>query len=561
MIHFWAKTTQEKKPGISVYDHMVNVGCVAQSMAEASAEMLKRFYLPSSTIGALVALHDLGKISPGFQRKCQKWLEETGLLNIARNGCWDTAMESDHGKVSHAAIQNFLIEIGVNRTTAKFVSSVLGAHHGRLNRPNDRGYVPQGLMADSASQIDWDSARRATAQKIWDYFEAKDTTIEMDDSSPSLWWLAGLTSVADWIGSDERFFSPEIRTKPEDTSSIVRIALEFIGFQKTEFIQNLSFHDLFHDKDKPEERWNPNELQEKTLATVNAPGVYVIEAPMGVGKTEAALWAAYQLLKSGKATGIYFALPTQATSNRMHLRMREFNRRISRTPNTTRLIHGNSWLIDQTVVLSPVATSNGAASDDARTGRDWFASPKRSLIAPFGVGTIDQALLGVVAAKHFFVRHFGLAGKVVILDEIHSYDVYTGTLVDKLVTTLEALGCTVIILSATLTGKRRGKIVSCTEDSKKETDLLYPLITGRKEGRTLTPTPTTPPKPRTIKVNFLSEESAINEAIIAAQNGGVVLWICNTVSAAQKQYKRFRKFTKGDFPIGLLHSRFPFWQR
>ncbi|MDR4482181.1 MAG: hypothetical protein MRJ94_02790 [Nitrospirales bacterium] len=91
---------------------MVNVGCVAQSMAEASAEMLKRFYLPSSTIGALVALHDLGKISPGFQRKCEKWLEETGLLNRKARGCWDTAMESDHGKVSHAAIQTFLTEIG-----------------------------------------------------------------------------------------------------------------------------------------------------------------------------------------------------------------------------------------------------------------------------------------------------------------------------------------------------------------------------------------------------------------------------------------------------------------
>ena len=87
-------------------------------------------------------------------------------------------------------------------------------------------------------------------------------------------------------------------------------------------------------------------MQEKTLATVNGPGVYVIEAPMGMGKTEAALWAAYRLLVSGKARGIYFALPTQATSNRMHLRMNEFVRRISDTASTSRLIHGNSWLMD-----------------------------------------------------------------------------------------------------------------------------------------------------------------------------------------------------------------------
>ena len=108
-LHFWAKTTAEGKPGISVYDHMVNVGCVARCIAETSPEILKRFRLQASTVGALAGLHDLGKISPGFQRKCEAWLEENGLVKVARNGCWDTAMESDHGKVSHSIIQDFLL--------------------------------------------------------------------------------------------------------------------------------------------------------------------------------------------------------------------------------------------------------------------------------------------------------------------------------------------------------------------------------------------------------------------------------------------------------------------
>ena len=81
------------------------------------------------------------------------------------------------------------------------------------------------------------------------------------------------------------------------------------------------------------------------------------------------------------------------------------------------------------------------------------------LLTPFGVGTVDQALLGIVAAKHFFIRQFGLAGKVVILDEVHSHNLCTGTLIDVLVRRLRELHCTVIVLSATLTAARRRQLL------------------------------------------------------------------------------------------------------
>lgn len=89
MTDFWAKTTSDGNPGISVYDHMVNVGCVARCLAETSTVILELFHLRSSVVGALAALHDVGKISPGFQRKCEAWLEENGLAKIASDGCWD----------------------------------------------------------------------------------------------------------------------------------------------------------------------------------------------------------------------------------------------------------------------------------------------------------------------------------------------------------------------------------------------------------------------------------------------------------------------------------------
>lgn len=555
MTHFWAKTTPDGQPGLSVFDHMLNVGCVARCIAEASPGLLERFQLQLPEVGTLAALHDLGKISPGFQRKCEAWLEANNLIKIARNGCWDTAMESDHGKVSHAAIQDFLNQTGMPRKTAKFVSAVLGAHHGRLNPPKDPVYLPPKLISDSASQIDWAAERMAAAQAIWDYLGGcSNPPLSLADDSPSLWWLAGLTSVADWIGSDERFFPPERRTETENPATLAQSALEVIGFQPPTIKKGLAFESLFG--------FPPNEMQERTLATVTAPGVYVIEAPMGMGKTEAALGAAYQLMANGKANGIYFALPTQATSNRMHLRMNEFLRRIAPETQESRLVHANSWLKGKDEGIFPASTATKmSATEDARIGRDWFTSTKRALLYPFGVGTVDQALLGVVAAKHFFVRHFALAGKVVILDEVHSYDFYTGTLIDKLITTLEGLGCTVIILSATLTGQRRGQMVPLPDDTSTEADLPYPLITGRQEGNPFEPVTAAPPVSRTVQVDFIAAEKATEEAIQLAKQGGAVLWICNTVDAAQRQYRRFMEPSSGVFPVGLLHSRFPFWRR
>lgn len=554
MTHFWAKTTPEGKPGISVYDHMLNVGCVARCITETLPEILERFHLQSSIVGALAALHDIGKISPGFQRKCEKWLEENNLGGIDRNGCWDTNMEPYHGRVSHAVIQAFLIDKGVDRKTSKFVSAVLGAHHGYLARPDDRGYRPNGAISESYSGINWDAARIADAQKIWDYFLPINNSFTCTDTSPALWWLAGLTSVADWIGSDERFFSPERMRNDKDPLAQAQEALSTIGFLPLALNRKLSFEEIFS--------FPPNEMQSMALTTISDRGVYVIEAPMGMGKTEAALGVAYQLMVDGKANGIYFALPTQMTSNRIHIRMNEFLQHISPGAPASRLIHSNSWLMEADYGIHPAATDKQEKTcDDARAARDWFASTKRGLIATFGVGTIDQALLGVVAAKHFFVRHFALAGKVVILDEVHSYDLYTGTLIYKLIETLEGLGCTVIVLSATLTGKRRDQIVSCPNGTSGEVMQPYPLITGRKEGVAFEPVAANSPKSNDVHVNFVSAEDATKDAIILARSGGTVLWVCNTVDAAQQQYRQFTDGIQKEFPIGLLHSRFPFWQR
>jgi hypothetical protein len=57
---------------------------------------------------------------------------------------------------------------------------------------------------------------------------------------------------------------------------------------------------------------------------LSEPAAILIEAPMGEGKTEAALLLADRLAAAAGQRGFYFGLPTQATSNQLFTRVCEF---------------------------------------------------------------------------------------------------------------------------------------------------------------------------------------------------------------------------------------------
>jgi CRISPR-associated endonuclease/helicase Cas3 len=525
----WAKTLPDGTPGISVWDHCLNVGCVAEALLDQLPVAL-RTPLPSG-ITTLAALHDVGKVSPGFQAKCTTWLTLRGLTTRALAEGWQFG-EQDHAKVSQASLQTLF-----RRATLYPWAAILGAHHGRI-----KGWQVQ-------IREPWDDERGRLAAELSKEFGPLPTG---EPDNATLWFIAGLITVADWIGSDERQFPQQAPDSIAARRSRARRALGGLGWTTVRIRSPLGFGDLFAS-------YVPNGLQTIAIDAVRNPGVYVIEGPMGCGKTEAALAAAYRLLASGEASGVYFALPTQVTSNRIHLRVQPFVERIADHAPALRLAHSASWLVqtDPPPALRP-ASSDAESEEHTRAGRSWFASPKRAVLAPFGVGTIDQALLAVVAANHFFVRQFGLAGKVVILDEIHSYDLYTSTLIDTLVQRLRELHCTVIILSATLTAERRRQLLAA--GSSHRLSEAYPLVSA--SGNPPIEISCEPPPPKTVTVRFVEPAALIENCLERAHQGQCVLRIRNTVDEAQDTYRRLMATNyEGGPPIALLHSRFPFFRR
>jgi CRISPR-associated endonuclease/helicase Cas3 len=545
--YFWAKTLDGDTPGISVRDHCLNVGCVAEGLIQRLPERVRALLPPGAA--TLAALHDVGKISTGFQSKSPSWLQQSGLAEAARAERWREGSESDHAKVSQYVLERVLKPFG-----AQLWAVAAGAHHGRI--------FGRRIAESSLNRIPlreaWEKECREALLRDLEAVLGALPQQAPPEGDAELWCVAGLIAVADWIGSNEAFFSAAQGMPPQAAREAAKRALEMIrwggGKARAE-----EFGALFGG-------YSPKPLQTALHSHATQAGLFIVEGPMGCGKTEAALWAAHRLAASGVNEGFFFALPTQVTSNRIHLRVARFLESSLEETTTLRLAHGASWLEkDQTLVLHPSTQQDGEADEHVREGRSWFASAKHALLARHGVGTVDQALQGVVAVKHFFVRRFGLAGKVVILDEVHSYDVYTGTLISHLIRELLALRCTVIILSATLTQTRRRELLQAAgAQPAAELSAAYPLVTVARPSQPLMEQPVEAGASRRIEVktSALSQEAILEECVRRAESGQHVLYLRNTVVEAQEACRAMMNAVRADrVEVALLHSRFIFRHR
>ncbi|WP_097460231.1 CRISPR-associated helicase Cas3' [Mangrovitalea sediminis] len=501
--------------GRSVLNHCQIVGEVAKEIiARYPSEIGRELFPPGAAMAA--GAHDIGKVSPCFAEKIRQACKP-GAASFEPLPNVNPSLESAWG--GHA---------GVSQVTAKaigapeFVPEILGQHHGfappvQGRRAGDEVFGGPGWQRERASLV---SELKSRLDADWPILK----------SMPQARLVAGLTSVADWIGSGEFFEDPESPWQENIGRSV-----DAAGLIPPTYRQGLSFDQVFP--------FPPNDVQQQLIDQVTLPGVYVLEAPMGLGKTEAALYAAYRMLEQCRATGIYFALPTQLTSNKIFDRFNAFLCEVLAEDCSHRslLLHGNAWLLD---------TDMG---EEGRPGGAWFNHAKRGLLAPFAVGTIDQALMAAMNVKHGFVRAFGLAGKVVILDEVHSYDAFTGTLLDALVELLRALHCTVIILSATLSRERRQQLLACKLccDS-------YPLITALPASEAASELPVPVDASRQVSIRLLDDEPrALQEALERAETGQQVLWLENTVTEAQQRYLDLAaRAAEMGVACGLLHSRF-----
>ncbi len=538
----WAKTDEQGRPALTVRDHCLNVGSVGQKILTHLPECTAS--LPPVSSPILVAGHDIGKISPGFLLKSTNWREQwQKALNLE-------APQTYEGR--HAILSQKIFADHADKSSLWLMA--VGGHHGLYFCNRARPVIASLDEADP-----WLPAfRQELLDELIRTFGPLNTE-EQIEKGARLHWFTGLMIFSDWIGSNTTWFPLSLTpVKISDAQKCAETALAEIGWHKREVKPCLGFPELF-------ELSQPRPLQETLLDVVNEPGLYIVEAPMGEGKTEAALAAAYRRWTEGGERGLYFALPTQLTSNRIHERVQQFLSRSVADNSSLALVHGSAWLKDRKIhplkPTLPRANNHDEEFDPAMQANRWFSDSRRAMLAPFGVGTIDQALMAVLPVKFSALRLFALGGKVVVIDEVHSYDPYTSALVDRAVQWLLEIKCTVIILSATLTAARRAALVRAAGSIENNHLDSYPLITKVDSKSKITvavPIPGPPAPKKGVIVDTLSSniDEWMRAASQAAESGACVLIIRNTIELARKTHDILKSRCREGIQFGLIHSRF-----
>lgn len=610
----WAKISPDKK-GLPLEVHLFDTAEIAGRLWDiwlpGNVRDLIAAPLPGgqddgrSLIVWLAGVHDIGKATPAFA--CQADVTAPALSDrMRRAGLAMPRYEqlrverryAPHALAGQHLLREWLVEEdGWPGRAALSAAVVIGGHHGvmaddpqitdldmrpeLLRTPGFEQEWKQVQYALLASQAH--SSGAAARLAAW-------RTVLLPQTVQVL--LSAIVICADWIASNEALFPYEYDgARLEDVPSGRRTV---DAWQRLNFPPPWQAAAFTGDPEDVESvfgsrfalpdgaRLRPVQRAAVELAReLPDPGLIVVEAPMGEGKTEAALSAAEVLASRTGAGGVFVALPTRATSNAMFGRMLDWLHRLpSDADLSTYLAHGKAALDERFAELMENSSSVcGIAPDagespegdlkDGRASGDvvahwWMRGHKKAMLASFVVCTIDQLLFAGLRSRHLALRHLAVAGKVVILDEVHAYDAYMGVYLERVLSWLGAYRVPVILLSATLPAERRRALLaayagSLGDGSQSLAEHGYPVLSAVSLDGSVRRVPVEADGTRRLEiaVEAIADDAATLADRLALElaNGGCALVVRNTVGRAMQTAELLRE-RFGSISVMVAHSRF-----
>jgi CRISPR-associated endonuclease/helicase Cas3 len=533
-----------------------------------------------------LALHDLGKFATSFQNQRPDLLQ--GLQQRASPKAYSGVRHDTLGEMlwrNHLLSGADVLRLGAQANRhhdrlSPWVNAVTG-HHGQ---------PPDGTRASLIQHFDA-CDRDAAASFVGELLDlvppaavlAAVLDVPKEDSvrvgRHCSWWVAGVAVLADWLGSNTEFF-PYV-TEPRSLADYWRDlalpraerALASSGVLPQAPAAGARLQDIFSSERIP--KLTPLQAWADSREVPSGPQLYLLEDVTGAGKTEAALTLAYRLMAAGAADGVFVGLPTMATANAMYERVSAVVNRMfapGAQPSVV-LAHGRRDLVSRfrgSVLAADRSEGDRRQADETASARcaAWLGdSRKKSLLASVGVGTIDQALLAVLHARHQSLRLLGLFRKVLIVDEVHACDAYMQELLEALLQFHATAGGSVILVSATLTATMKDRLArafasGCDWQPPQLRGTGFPLITQVDAGGCLeVPVGTRPDVQRQIGVDYVSElDQLLARFRFAMDEGRCACWVRNTVVDVLEAWQLLREELP-EARITVFHARFAFGDR
>lgn len=568
-------------------------------------------------------LHDVGKATPAFQAQVPRLAQAVNAIGLSFPARPVHRNDWRHQLASAYTVAHLTDQAWKRPENSKWIWPVLGGHHG-IFPPRDTVVWSLPERRSRRKQhggADWDDVRLAIIQLTLQMsgfcsLAAAEPTGTLRRSDQLA--FTGYLMMADWIASDERRF-PGIDDVSESGPEVARD-------RAVKGWSDLGIRGGWGDIAVPEgdivQRRFGVAARPLQLVALDAarrmpgPGLLVIEAPMGEGKTEAALGVAEVMAARFGADGVFIGMPTQATSDPMFCRTVDWLHSVEPQAEVA-LLHGRRlfngrWRrmihqledagVDGPDVRSKVDGGDGYGLNDpyapetdelavqakfgninedgpagSMTGHppaEWLRGRYRGLLAANAVGTIDHSLLAATCTKYVMLRYAGLVGKALVLDEVHAADQFMSVFLEELLFWLGGGSVPVVLLSATLApaqreGLVRNYLAGATCDVHRPAapptpQTTYPTITvAALDGETplvVTHTAGRWRPDHQVRVSPSEEQSDVGAAQVSTLlqdrlvDGGCALVIRNTVARAQQTFTAIADAFGPD--AVLLHSRF-----
>lgn len=616
---FWAKSGRTRPDvWLSLPQHLMDAADVAGLLFDHYASEHHRMILASvwegdrvkarAALCFLAGVHDCGKASLAFT--CQvptlaQLVRDQGL-NVPHWRDLPGRSVLPHSLVSYFALVDAITEGRGNTHRAREWAAVVGVHHGRYPGSGPLGEA-QSAYSGGAEVRSGDSRWREVRREIIAWM-AKRTGFPLASSEPTelpklpvavASAYASLVVVADWLASNEHFFpllsleknSLPGAMSPEGQARRVEAAwraADMPGAMRIPMDEGKDIGARYRHRFSWSDDVTPTAAQigAVRIAEAEDPDFMIVEAPPGSGKTELAFSVTEVLLRKRGLQGVMIALPTQATTDAMFERARGWldgilgdepqklglflaHGKNELNAEFLHLLEGNHDLIEVSDDDLPREVGTRGRTSSGLVANRWMTSRWRSTLSPVVVGTIDQVLLAALRSRHVLMRHLGLMGKAVIIDEVHAADSYMETYLESALIWLGMYRVPVILLSATLPSSRRCALVAAyrrgrdhveTDGAEVGGNIGYPAITtlgstGGPANVAVLPGGGEQP-PKTIRPLVVSDEDEIGDYLVERlAEGGCALVVRNTVDDAQRTFDAvLKRFAPEE--TSLLHSRF-----